>query len=59
MLAQRRRQWPSITPALGQGVVLSGISGAGIMHYAAVRKDGIITQRCFNDGPASKTVGQH
>ena len=31
----------------------------GHQHNAAVRKDGTITQCCFNDGPASKTVGQH
>ena len=28
-------------------------------HNAAVRKHGTITQCCFNDGPALKTVGQH
>ena len=31
----------------------------GHQHIAAVRKDGTITQCCFNDGPAWKTVGQH
>ena len=31
----------------------------GHKHNAAVRKDGTITQCCFNDGPALKTVGQH
>ena len=31
----------------------------GHQHNAAVRKDCTITQFCFNDGPASKTVGQH
>ena len=30
MLAQRRRQWPSITSALGQCIVFSGVSGTGI-----------------------------
>ena len=30
MLAQRRRQWPSITSSLGQCIVLSCVSGAGI-----------------------------
>ena len=30
MLAQRRRQWSTITSALGQCIVLSGVSGAGI-----------------------------
>ena len=63
MLAQRRRRWPSITPALGQCIVLSGVAGAGMLkrhkHNAAVRKNGTITQCCFDDGPASKTVGQH
>ena len=62
MLAQRRRQWPSITSALGQCIVLSGVSGAGVLKRhqlnAAVRKYSKITQCCFNDGPASKTVGQ-
>ena len=29
------------------------------LHNAAVRKHGTITQCCFNDEPASKTVGQH
>ena len=29
MLAQRRRRWPSITSALGQCKVLSGVSGSG------------------------------
>ena len=28
-------------------------------HNTAVRKYGTITQWCFNDGPGSKTVGQH
>ena len=63
MLAQRRRRWPSITSALGQCILLSGVSGAGMLkshqHNAAVRKHGTITQCCFNDGPASMTVGQH
>ena len=30
MLAQRRGRWLSITSALGQCIVLSGVSGAGI-----------------------------
>ena len=30
ILSQRRRRWPSITSALGQCIVLSGVSGAGI-----------------------------
>ena len=30
MLAERRRQWPSITSVLGQCKVLSGVSGAEI-----------------------------
>ena len=30
MLVQRRRRWPSITSALGQCILLSGVSGAGI-----------------------------
>ena len=63
MLAQRRRRWPSITSALGQCIVLSGVSGAGMLkrhqHNAAVRKHGTITQSCFDDGPVSKTVGLH
>ena len=63
MLSKRRRLWPSISSALGQCIVLSGVSGAGMLkchqHNAAVRKHGTITQCCFNDGPASKTVGLH
>ena len=31
----------------------------GNQHNAAVRKYGTITRYCFNDGPASKTMGQH
>ena len=31
----------------------------GHQHNVAVRKYGTITQCCFNDGSASKTVGQH
>ena len=57
------RRWPSITSALGQCIELSGVSGAGTLrrhqHNAAIRKHGTITQCCFNDGSASKTVGQH
>ena len=30
MLAQRRRQWPRITAALGQCIVCSSVSGAGL-----------------------------
>ena len=30
ILAQRRRRWPIITSALGQCIVLSGVSGAGM-----------------------------
>ena len=30
MLAQRYRRWPSITSALGQRIVLSGVFGAGM-----------------------------
>ena len=63
MLAQRRKWWPSITSALGQCIVLSGVDGPWMLkrhqHNAAVRKRGAITQCCFKDGPASKTVGQH
>ena len=55
----------TVTSALGQCIVLSGVSSAGMLkrpqHNAAVRKQKIryITQCCFNDGPASKTVRQH
>ena len=63
MLPQRRRRWSSIPSALGQCIVLSSLSSAGMFkrhqQNAAVRKHGTITQCCFNDGPASKTVGQH
>ena len=42
---------------------LDYVSPAGMLkryqHDAAVRKHGTITQCCFNDGPALKTVGQH
>ena len=57
MLAQRRRRWPTITSALGQCIVLSGVSGAGVLkcHH----HNGTITQCCFIDGPTSKTLGQH
>ena len=62
ILAQRRSRWPSITSALGQCIVLSGVSGAEVLgryqHNEAVIRHGTITQCCFNDGPASKTVGQ-
>ena len=41
MLAQCRRRWPSITSTLGQCIVLSGVSDAGMLkchqHNAAVR----------------------
>ena len=30
MLAQLRRRWPEITSALGQCIVLPGVSGAGM-----------------------------
>ena len=63
MLTQRRRRWSIITSPLGQCIVLSGVPGAGMLkrhqHNAAFRKHGTITQRCFNDGPATKTAGQH
>ena len=63
MLVQCRRRWPSITSALGQCIVLFVVSGAGMLkrhqHNVAVRKHDTITQCCFNDEPASKTVGQH
>ena len=52
MLAQRG----SITSELDQYIVLSGVSGAGMLkrhqHNAAVIKHGTITQCCFNVGPA-------
>ena len=35
MLAQRRKWWPSITSALGQCIVLSGVSGAGILKVTS------------------------
>ena len=48
MLAQRRSRWPSNTSALGQCIVLSGVSGAKMLrrhqHNAAVSKHGTITQ---------------
>ena len=36
MLARRLRQWPSITSALGQCIVLSGVSGAGIGNVTRI-----------------------
>ena len=38
MLALRRRQWPSITSALGQCIMLVGVSGAGILNIISVMK---------------------
>ena len=53
LLAQRRRWWPSITPTLGQCIVLYGKcfwrrDGKHHPHNAAVSKHGTITQFCFN-----------
>ena len=48
--------------SIGLSIVLSGVSDDWILshqHDAEVRKDGTITQCCFNDRPASTTVGQH
>ena len=64
MFAQRRRQWPSITSALGQCIVLSGVSGTGLESITRIvtpmQKHGTITQCCFNVGPTSKKiVGQN
>ena len=36
LFAQRRRQWSSITSALGQCIVLSGVSGAGIESVTSI-----------------------
>ena len=36
MLNQRRRQWLSITSALGQCVVLSDVCGAGILKVTSI-----------------------
>ena len=36
MLAQRRRQWPSITSLLGQCIVLSGVSRTGILKVTSI-----------------------
>ena len=60
MLAQRRRQWPSITSAIGQCIVLSGkciwrrVGKRHPHNNAAVSKHSTISQCCFNVGPASK-----
>ena len=63
MLAQRCRRWPSINSALGQCIVLSDVSGAGILKYhqhnAAVRKHGTITQCSFKDEDCGSTLKQH
>ena len=58
MLAQQHRRWPSITSALGQRIVLHGVSEIlkRHQHNRAFRKHGKITEYSFNDGPASKTV---
>ena len=36
MLAQRRRQSPNITSALGECIVLSGVSGAGMASVTRI-----------------------
>ena len=36
MLAQRHKQWPSITSALGQCIVLSGVSGKGMENVTRI-----------------------
>ena len=36
MFAQRRRRWPSITLALGQCIVFSGVSDAGILKVTSI-----------------------
>ena len=38
MLAQRRRRWLSITSALGQCIVLSGVSGAGMESVTRITR---------------------
>ena len=35
-MAQRRRQWPNITSALGKCIVLSGVSGARILKVTSI-----------------------
>ena len=35
-MAQRRRRWPNITSALGQCIVLSGVSGARILKVTSI-----------------------
>ena len=36
MLAQRHRRWPSITSALGQCIVLSGVPNAGMVSVTRI-----------------------
>ena len=36
MLAQCRSRWPSIASALGQCIVLSGVSGAGMENVTSI-----------------------
>ena len=54
---QRHRRWPSITSALGHCIVLSGVSGAGMLkrlqHNAAIRNT------VQSPNAVSMTVGQH
>ena len=57
MLAERRRQWPSITSALGQCIVLACVSGAGIESITRIVTGMQQSENTVQS--ASKTVGQH
>ena len=58
MLAQRRRRWPSISSGLGQCIVLSGVSGAGMEIITRItmqrrrRSAGIELAMGCDSGPA-------
>ena len=51
MLAQRRRRWPSITSALGQCIVLSGVFGAGILKVTSINQQAEKTVQTPNAVP--------
>ena len=62
MLAQCHRQWPSITSALGQCIVLPVFSGAGIKSVTRIMQQSETRYShtmMFHWCAASKTVGQH
>ena len=56
ILAQRRRRWPSITSALGQCIVLSGVSGAGILKVTNIMQQ---SEKMVQSPNAVSLTGQH